>query len=451
MIQSFPNQSVMKKAKRILVWFQQDLRLHDNEALTAALEKGQEIIPVYVFDPRIWKGKTPNGIRRIEAFRAKFILESVADLRNSFQKAGIDLLVRVGFPETEIPRLASELETSWVFAMREPMPEEAEIQSALEKNLWKLGQELHYFRGKLLYHTDDLPFPVPQTPDIFTNFRKEIERGTPVRLPLEVPQVFPEWTFSVDTGNLPALADFGLSEPLPDERAAFSGKGGETEGLKRLQSYFWESHFVLRYEETRNGLIGMEYSTKFSPWLAQGCLSPKFIYQELKRFEKTVGSNKSTYWLYFELLWRDYFRLIGKKYGKKMFTRGGIKGKESKQSIPDWKRFVCWQQAQTGEPWIDAHLEELRKTGFLSNRGRQNVASFLVNDLKLPWQWGAEYFEAMLIDYDVCSNWGNWNYLAGVGNDPREDRYFHPQTQAKKYDPEGKFIRLWLSEHSMKV
>ncbi|MCS7074883.1 MAG: cryptochrome DASH, partial [Bacteroidia bacterium] len=114
-----------------------------------------------------------------------------------------------------------------------------------------------------------------------------------------------------------------------------------------------------------------------------------------------------------------------------------------------WEVFERWKNAQTGEPWIDANMEELRKTGFLSNRGRQNVASYLVNDLRQPWQWGAEYFEAMLIDYDVCSNWGNWNYIAGVGNDPREDRYFNPKTQAQRYDPDGTFIKLWLSANQV--
>src|SRR5690606_25977707 len=108
--------------------------------------------------------------------------------------------------------------------------------------------------------------------------------------------------------------------------------------------------------------------------------------------------------------------------------------------------FSRWADGKTGIPFIDANMKELALTGFMSNRGRQNVASFLVNDLKLNWQLGAEWFEAHLIDYDPSSNWGNWNYIAGVGNDPRQDRVFNIINQAKRYDPEGTYVKTWLPE-----
>jgi len=108
--------------------------------------------------------------------------------------------------------------------------------------------------------------------------------------------------------------------------------------------------------------------------------------------------------------------------------------------------FDLWAIGKTGVPFVDANMRELTATGWMSNRGRQNVASFLVRDLKVNWQMGAEYFESQLIDYDTCSNWGNWNYVAGVGSDPREDRYFNILTQAKNYDPLGDYVRLWCPE-----
>ncbi len=435
----------MKKAKRIVVWFRQDLRLHDNEALCEALAHADEVIPIYVFDERRMSDKTSFGFRKTGKFRTKFLIESVTDLRQSLQQRGIDLIVRIGKPEEEVFKLAQEVKSSWVFCNKEPTHEEALVQNALEKNLWSIGQELRFYRGKMLYYTQDLPFPVAQTPDIFTNFRKEVEKVIPVRQPLPTPEQFAAWSVRPHLGEMPALSTFGYDDFEADSRTAFVFKGGETAALQRLQYYFWDSNLVKTYEETRNGLLGGDFSTKFSAWLAQGCLSPKYIYAELQRYEAKRGSNKSTYWVFFELLWRDFFRLMGKKYGKKLFCKGGILGHETKRLSNDWNKFQQWADGKTGEPFIDANMAELNATGFMSNRGRQNVASYLVNDLKVNWQMGAEYFESILVDYDVCSNWGNWNYVAGVGNDPRDERYFNPVTQAKRYDPHGDYIQHWLA------
>jgi deoxyribodipyrimidine photo-lyase len=175
-------------------------------------------------------------------------------------------------------------------------------------------------------------------------------------------------------------------------------------------------------------------------------LSPKRIYHELKCFESEHGASEHTYAFYLELLWRDYFRLNGKKYGNALFLKGGLKGKPNKILKDDLELFKSWATGLTGIPMIDANMNELNQTGFMSNRGRQLVASFLVKDLEINWQMGAEYFESKLIDYDPCSNWGNWNYIAGVGNDPREDRYFNILTQSKRYDPEGLYVRRWLPQ-----
>lgn len=175
-------------------------------------------------------------------------------------------------------------------------------------------------------------------------------------------------------------------------------------------------------------------------------MSPKRIYHELKCFESEHGASEHTYAFYLELLWRDYFRLNGKKYGNALFLKGGLKGKPNKILKDDLELFKSWATGLTGIPMIDANMNELNQTGFMSNRGRQLVASFLVKDLEINWQMGAEYFESKLIDYDPCSNWGNWNYIAGVGNDPREDRYFNILTQSKRYDPEGLYVRRWLPQ-----
>jgi len=245
---------------------------------------------------------------------------------------------------------------------------------------------------------------------------------------------------------MPSLTTFGHAEYEEDKRIVIPFRGGEKAGLERLKYYLWDSNLIKNYKETRNDMLGGDYSSKFAPWLSQGCLSPKQIYSEIKKYEIENGSNKSTYWLIFELLWRDFFRLMGKKHGNKIFKRGGTVSEINKDLHNDPQLLRLWTEARTGVPFIDANMRELALTGFMSNRGRQNVASFLVKDLHVNWQMGAEYFESMLLDYDPCSNYGNWNYVAGVGSDPRENRYFNILSQAKRYDPKGEYVKLWLPE-----
>jgi deoxyribodipyrimidine photo-lyase len=193
-------------------------------------------------------------------------------------------------------------------------------------------------------------------------------------------------------------------------------------------------------------MIGADYSSKFSVWLALGSLSPREIYFELKKYEAQFGSNDSTYWLVFELLWRDYFRFMMKKHHFKFFQQNGIQSKGITINRHNILALQSWIDGQTGVDFVDANMIELKLTGFMSNRGRQNVASYLCNDLKLDWRYGAAYFEQQLIDYDVCSNWGNWAYLAGVGNDPRGNRYFNIEKQAQDYDKDKDYRKLWLAD-----
>jgi deoxyribodipyrimidine photo-lyase len=433
---------------RAILWFRQDLRTHDNESLSAALKTASEVIPVYVFDERVFLGKTRQfGFPKTGAPRAQFYLEAVADLRNSLRKLGSDLIIRVGKPEEIVANLATELKASWVFCNRERMQEELAVQEKLEHNLWQTGIEIVFSRGKMLFYTQDLPFPIAQTPDIFSQFRKETERLVNVRRPLLAPEKMGGFSAEIDRGELPTMTELGHADFQKDTRSALDFVGGETAGIARVRHYFEESGAVKTYKETRNGLLGADYSTKFSPWLAAGCLSPKYIYYELKAFEASRGANESTYWVFFELLWRDFFRLLGKKFGNKIFQKNGTIGlKNSPKWSEDLTCFQIWADGRTGIPFIDANMRELENSGWMSNRGRQNVASFLVKDLKINWQMGAEWFESTLIDYDVCSNWGNWNYVAGVGNDPREDRYFNILKQAKTHDPKGEFVKHWIPE-----
>jgi deoxyribodipyrimidine photo-lyase len=424
-----------------IVWFTTDLRLHDNETLVKAIEQSQEIIPVYCFDEAHFK-TSEFGFKRTGSFRVQFILEALKDLDSSLRAIGSGLITVIGKPEEEILILAQLYKAKKVFAKREVAHEEKIKQELVEKKLWKLDCELETYSTSTLYHALDLPFSIKDIPDVFTTFRKKIEKESSIRPIFEKPSSIKSPV--IPTLQLPRIEQLGLQKIEMDSRTVIQFKGGETEGIKRIQTYFFETKAISNYKETRNGMVGENYSTKFSAWLALGCLSPREIYYELKKYERLYSANESTYWLEFELLWRDYFRFTMKKHHHKYFLQHGIQTKKDTLNEHNHELLQQWIKGKTGIDFVDANMQELKLTGFMSNRGRQNVASYLCNDLKLDWRYGAAYFEQQLIDYDVCSNWGNWAYLAGVGNDPRGNRYFNIEKQANDYDKNKAFRNLWL-------
>ncbi|MEM7513396.1 MAG: DASH family cryptochrome [Bacteroidota bacterium] len=425
-----------------LLWLRNDLRLHDHEALSKALGKCEKVVPVYCLDPRHFN-ETPFGFPKTGVFRAKFLSESLQSLALKLKEKNSGLLIRVGKPEEILPSIAKEYEAKAVFYHKEITHEETQVEESLEERLFQIGVNFEGFWGSTLYHIDDLPMPVSALPEIFTQFRKQVEKLSSPRELIPTPKHIP--SPQIPDTDIAAMAYLQAPTLLWESRSVLSFKGGEAEAFNRLHNYFWESDSLKVYKETRNGLLGENYSSKFSPWLAHGCISPRKIYHEVKRYENLRVKNSSTYWLIFELIWRDYFKYVAKKHKNTLFFPGGIKD-ERPDTLESPERLEKWIDGNTGIPFVDANMRELKRTGFMSNRGRQNVASFLVKDLQLDWRAGAEYFESQLIDYDVCSNWGNWNYVAGIGNDPRENRYFNVVSQAKRYDPRGEYVRTWIPE-----
>jgi deoxyribodipyrimidine photo-lyase len=427
--------------RRSIIWFKTDLRLHDNETLIKAISQSDEIIPVYCFDESNFV-TTEFGFKKTGSFRAQFLLESLIDLDKNLREKGSGLLIIKGRPEVEIPKIVQQYRATKVFAKKEVSYEEKQTEAKVQEELFKLKCELKIFSTSTLYHAEDLPFSIKDIPDVFTNFRKKTEKDAIIRAAFDAPKEIksPE----IEPLQLPTLKELGLNfEPI-DSRAVLQFKGGETKAIARLNHYFFETKCISEYKETRNGLVGANYSSKFSAWLALGCISPRFIYDELKKYETQFEANESTYWLVFELLWRDYFRFMMKKYNSKFFQQAGIQDKGIIVNKHNTHQLQEWIDGKTGVDFVDANMKELKLTGFMSNRGRQNVASYLCNDLKLDWRFGAAYFEQQLIDYDVCSNWGNWAYLAGVGNDPRGNRYFNINKQSTDYDKNKKYRDLWL-------
>jgi deoxyribodipyrimidine photo-lyase len=421
-----------------LLWFRNDLRLHDHAPLYSASQSGKVVIPLYCLDPRQF-GTTKFGFPKTGVWRSQFLEQSLRELRHSLEQLGASLVVRKGLPEAVIPELVRLYQVSDIYYHQEVTAEEIAVEQNLQQAL-PPDVKLHTFWGSTLLHPEDLPFAIAELPELFTNFRKQVEKYTPVRAILPTPSQLPPLPPDLDIGAIP---DLGQADA--DPRAVLVFRGGETAGQQRLEDYFWKGDRLKTYKQTRNGMLGADYSSKFSPWLALGCLSPRYVYWQVKRYEQERIANDSTYWLIFELLWRDYFRFICAKHGNRVFQPAGLQG----IPIPwrqDGELFELWRSGRTGYPLVDANMRELALTGFMSNRGRQNVASFLTKNLGIDWRMGAEWFESCLIDYDVCSNYGNWNYTAGVGNDARGFRFFHITKQAQDYDPEGQYVKHWLPE-----
>ncbi|MEO1518034.1 MAG: DASH family cryptochrome [Bacteroidota bacterium] len=419
---------------RVLLWFRTDLRLSDNLALQAALEEANEIVPVYIFDEQ-WLGTDRWGFQRTGPFRLKFLLESLEDLKTHLKETGSDLIIRRGQAADILAQLAEKYECSTVYASKEYTSEEIKVERAVEEKL-----AVQYYHNSPLVHPDDLSFSIERMPKVFTAFRGKVEKYSEIRPSSESPKSIP--SPSLEDTPVPSLKDFGFEEFTADERTVLPFKGGALEAWKRVDHYFWDKELLSTYKETRNGLIGADYSSKFSAWLAHGCISARAIYAEVEKYEEEVEKNKSTYWLKFELLWRDFFKYTAMRYGRRIFWPSGIKDQPRQwQHRP--KIVQKWINGETGDEFVDANMKELKLSGFMSNRGRQNVASYFVHRLKQDWRIGAAWFESMLIDYDVTSNYGNWLYAAGVGNDPR-DRVFNTKRQADMYDKAGDYRALWL-------
>eukprot|EP01122_Echinamoeba_exundans_P007245 TRINITY_DN2180_c0_g1_i2.p1 TRINITY_DN2180_c0_g1~~TRINITY_DN2180_c0_g1_i2.p1 ORF type:complete len:488 (+),score=48.84 TRINITY_DN2180_c0_g1_i2:489-1952(+) len=404
--------------------------------------------------------------------RAKFQIESVADLRQSLRRLGSDLVVRVGRPESVIEALSSQgLEIDSVFLHKDVAYEEVQVEAKIKKTCSEKKIEFKPFWGGLtLHHVDDLPFPIhgkgSDVLNVFTMFRKSVENSDkPPRAPLDTPGQIPQLPSGISCGDIPTIAELlQLGDNLEfwesnkgtfsiphgvDASKVNSFTGGESVALNHLDQYIWKRELITTYKDTRNGLVGMDYSSKFSVWLANGCLSPRTIFAEISKFEKQRVANDSTYWLVFELLWRDFFKFLTLKHGHKIFQLSGLKdvyGGKDKSWKTDTNLFQRWADGRTGYSFVDANMRELNATGFMSNRGRQNVASFLTKDLFIDWRMGAEYFESLLLDHDPCSNFGNWLYVAGVGTDPREDRYFNVVKQGFMYDAKAEYVTLWFPQ-----
>ena len=432
-----------------ILWLRNDLRIHDNETLIAAIRTGKPVVAVFCLCPRL-RGLDRFGFSKIGPAKLRFLLQSLEDIRQKLAKLGIGFFLSYNSPAETIESLGSETSIFWVGRQREWGTEELAEDDKVERLCRKLGAKSFRTDGFPLVHPQELPFAAESAPDLFTTFRKQVESRMVVRdcLPAPKPCSTP-WTGA--TTPVPSFEEAITKFEQPKLRLNTGAKppakerfsGGETAALARLKHYLWDQDRLRVYKETRNGMLLEDDSSKFSPWLALGCLSPRQIYWEVKRYERDRVSNNSTYWLIFELLWRDFFLFQIRKWKESFFKVGGIQ----RISVPwtqDDRLLDAWLKAETGYPLIDAALRELDATGYTSNRARQNLASFFTKNLGLDWRLGAATFESALLDYEPAANWGNWMYQAGVGHDGREFRLFNLERQASQYDPKAEFAAHWI-------
>ena len=429
---------MQKKDIKNLIWFRNDLRTIDNAVLSEATKNGSKVFGVYCFDPKQFEIDA-FGFKKTEKYRTKFLIETVENLKAQLSNLNIDLLVYHEHPEEIIPSICETYDVSNIYLQKEWTQEEVDVENTVKEKVNNVSW--HHIYNQFLYHPDDINFEIHQTPQVFTVFRKKLEKYIAIRHESTIKKQ-PESNRIENETKIPTLKDLGFEDFETHTNSAFPFKGGETEVLQRLEDYFFNTKKLGFYKKTRNGLVGKDYSSKFSPWLANGSISARTIYWNVKQFEKEHYNNESTYWLIFELIWRDYFKYISLKHGNSIFKLDGVLNKNYEWKT-DQKLIDDWINGNTKRDFVNANMIELKETGWMSNRGRQNVASYFAKELQLDWRIGAAYFESLLLDYDVHSNYGNWMYVAGVGNDPR-DRKFNVQIQAERYDSKGSYRNLWL-------
>ncbi|PTO62274.1 DASH family cryptochrome [Vibrio splendidus] len=443
-----------------LYLFTNDLRINDNQLLNCAAHGVDNLICVIVEPTLVRFSADLAQEQSYGAHRQTFVSQSIANLESNLVKLGQQLVViRSNHlePDTTEQTLSQIIATQHVthfFANAHCGYDERRLIRSIQRQSPNLVMCLPHH--STLFDSHELPFELSKVPSSFTKFRKLVEH-------LDVNDdetVISRLPPAVTPAQKSAISLF--SSPNDESAVTSEYLGGEDAGLAHLDNYF--SHdYALNYKQTRNAFDGIENSTKFSPWLALGCVSPKTIYRHLKQFEAEHGSNDSTYWIYFELLWREYFYWKCLSLGSSLFGDSSNRELYSPNSSATSNRdFAKWKSGNTNYPIVDACMRQLNTTGYMSNRGRQLAASCLIYELGIDWRHGAAYFESQLIDYDVASNWGNWAYIAGALNSqvntqankqnnaeqpkPKtkpKSRHFDLGKQTDMYDPNHIFINKW--------
>jgi deoxyribodipyrimidine photo-lyase len=415
---------------KTLFLFTNDLRVHDNLALLSARHHASELALLYCFDPTDTK---PNqyGFLNTGPFRQQAIEEALFSLSNELKHQGQQLQCVNQSLYSAVCQLIKACEIQRVVRTKQA--------GFYEQRIWQsLILRFPHVRfdeidNHSLYHQSDIHALLHHWPDTFSKFHRQLNGLNVIRVP---PQVLSNsWPKAFDPSAYIATTPL-VSGPNSDFNSS---------AAKQRLTHFMSDQTPHLYKQTRNELAGDLFCTKLSAYLALGTLSVRDVVYSLTQYEEQFGQSNSSQWILYELLWREYFFWLAYKFQHRLFTRTGIQQRHVNLSFYP-ERLTAWYQGTTQWPLVNACMQELKQTGWLSNRGRQIVASCLVNELGVDWRYGAAYFQQQLIDYEVGSNWGNWQYIAGVGTDPKGGRHFNLAYQTEQYDADGEYRKHWLAE-----
>jgi deoxyribodipyrimidine photo-lyase len=411
--------------EKALVWFRRDLRDHDHAALAAALATGQPVHCAFIFDTDILDALPSRADRRVE-----FIHASLQQLDSALRAAGGGLIVRHGRAIEEIPRLASELGVKAVYANRDYEPAAKARDAEVERRLGENGMGMHTFKDQTIFDGDTLLTGAGRPYTVFTPYKNTWLKR--LSSPDHAPCVGKGRLAPPPAGALPTLADIGFAPTSLGELGIEPGMAG----ARKLWDEFRASR-IHRYAALRDfpAVKGVSY---LSVHLRFGTIS-------IRELVSAALSEQADSWLN-ELIWRDFYFMILDQFPH--VAERAFKPEYDAIRWDDWPAgLTAWQQGRTGYPLVDAAMRQLNHCGWMHNRLRMVVASFLCKDLGIDWRLGEKYFADQLNDFDLSANNGGWQWAASSGCDAQPYfRIFNPVTQSEKFDPEGKFIRRYVPE-----
>ena len=426
----------------ILFWHRRDLRLNDHLGLSQASEKTAKVVGVFCFDPKLLKRD------EVAPARIKYLLGCLADLQENYRRVGSDLLILHADPITAIPQLAQTLNAESVFWSQDVEPYGRERDRAVELNLEEKGISVQTVWDQLLHAPGDILTKSEDPYKVYTPFWKNWAKQTKAKPVGEIktlngltPQ---EQQKAEELGviPLPTLPELGLTW---DNDLPLSP--GEAAAREKLEQFC--DRAIFEYDQNRN-YPAISGTSLLSAALKFGVIGIREVWktseQALENTRSDEARDNINAWRQ-ELAWREFYQHA--LYFFPELAQGPYR--DQFKEFPwdnNQKHFQAWCNGETGYPIVDAAMRQLNTTGWMHNRCRMIVASFLTKDLIINWQWGEKYFMQTLFDGDLAANNGGWQWSASSGMDPKPLRIFNPASQAQKFDPEGEYIRYWLPELS---